>query len=1198
MAKKLISASSLFKGKPEEVFSEFIKGAKDATTSVQDLLAVNQLLQGKLKEVGEAGQTFAKNFDKKRAKDIESLDKQVEELVKSQDNLNDTIKQQEKLIKKLEAALKKKKQEDTAEAKLAKEKVRLQKQINTQTSEQAKENAKLRKTIQQNRKATRELVDIEQELGREYNDLKEVIEDLDKVEFRRVSTAKEAQEQNKALRIIVRNLNKEIPEQAEQIERLNAVIDQNSELQKENADALTAQKINIGNYKESVTEALQETGLFGDELSQLNSIISTALDLFGPLSSEVADYADNTDQATVSTKGFGKAFKGLNNVVKASVIGLVVTAVVSIGAAFSSGRAGAIRFEKALASVQNSVKAFIGVLSNAGTGFLNFFGGIFDFYVSAYATLGSVVAKALAPALQLVVNTLNATSALTGVTQAQIAAVQQAQAAVQSFANSTTNRADDVVKSWGRITDGALQIGEAFKELPEALEAGAEASAREIEFIERRFDIADDIAAVRIEIAKLNGEIAKFDQQAGDTTRTLNERIQASENAIALEKELIKETKRLATLELEQAKNGILVDLERNKALTSRQAQFEALIQLGEDAKNAEDNVKFFEEYVKLQREIDELGENSQLVEEYEEFTSKIEGLLNTVNEAEVALQQKRQERLENQRDLFEQNLDFIIDIGEANAALLEQQVNDTRISTEERLKLFKQLTDGYADTVQQEQDEFNRLIEEQEKIFGKNLPKLEFQYDESGLKLLVGGTEVATDNLRELNKTIQERTSLDENEAKRLLEVIKNAQNATKEFKTLDRELKEVVQTVEELGEETIIDEQQKKDIEQFNKDFKAFLATIPKDLSTLTSTELQNILNQQEAFNERREALEEDFEKKKIEQQLEANRERQKLLEDEFGEDVKQSEDYLELKKEEADLELQLTKALEDDKTKTVDEALKKRLELEKKNAEDLRDIQEQIFEGLDEGIVERTRRRVEQIDNDIDSLENRITQLQETAQIGNEIQEKNLVSLRKQKAELEREKLETEERLQRIQAAIAIFESYTANLQNDPNTALTKTIVEANVLKELIKGFFFDGTENTGPGGAVDNKGGFLSVLHPYERVVPRSLNNVMKKDNGAYMSNEELAHAAQAWNSGMFSTAMIDPSSMMSSSWESNEAILEKFSTLEKAVKELPAQMPVPRYDYKQLEGIITETVKRGNRVERTSSSIRSRLHKYG
>jgi hypothetical protein len=510
MAKKLISASSLFKGDPAKLFDSFNQGAKDAATNIKSLLDVNTLLQGKLKEVGEAGEVFAKNFNKKRAKDIEELDKQVEGFVKSQENLNETVKQQEKLIKRLEAALKKKKQEDTAEAKLAKEKIRLQKQINSQTLDQTKENAKLRKSIQQNRKETKELVDIEQELGREYKDLQEVIEDLDNVELRRVSTVKEAQEQNKALRIIVRSLNKEIPEQAEQIKRLNGVIDENSALQRENADEQTAAKLNIGKYKESVTEALQETGLFGDELSQLNSIINTALDLIGPLSSDVADYADNTDQATVSTKGFGKAFKGVNKVVKASVIGLVVTALVSIGAAFSSGRAGAIRFEKALAQAQNAVKAFIGVLSNAGTGFLNFFGGILDFYVSAYSTLGSVIAKALAPAIGLIANALdNIPRRITGVTDAQIQSIRSVQQTVQEFADGTEDQADDVVKAWGRIKDGALQIGEAFSELPEAFEAGAEASAREIAFIEKRFDIADDISKVRIEIAKLNGEIAK-----------------------------------------------------------------------------------------------------------------------------------------------------------------------------------------------------------------------------------------------------------------------------------------------------------------------------------------------------------------------------------------------------------------------------------------------------------------------------------------------------------------------------------------------------------------------------------------------------------------------------------------------------------------------------------------------------------------
>jgi hypothetical protein len=330
-----------------------------------------------------------------------------------------------------------------------------------------------------------------------------------------------------------------------------------------------------------------------------------------------------------------------------------------------------------------------------------------------------------------------------------------------------------------------------------------------------------------------------------------------------------------------------------------------------------------------------------------------------------------------------------------------------------------------------------------------------------------------------------------------------------------------------------------------------------------------------------------------------LKSIKERQKNLVDELGEDAKNSEDYIELKKEEADLELQLTKTLEDGKTKAVDDALKKRLELEKKNAEDIAEIQKQIFEGLDEGLVERTKRQVDDLTDQINSLDERINNLQQTAQIGNEIQEQNLVSLRKRKADLERDRLESEERLLRIQAAISLFESYTANLQDDPSTALTKTIIEANVLKSVARELvLFDGTESTGPGGAVDNRGGMAAILHPYERVVPRSLNNVMKKDSGAYMSNEELAHAAQAWNNGIFTTAMIDPATMTNNNFQSNEAILQQFTSLEKTLKELPGQMPVPRYDYEPLTGAIQETVRRGNNIERRSKSIRSKLHING
>lgn len=1205
MAKKLISASSLFKGDPAKLFDSFNQGAKDAATNIKSLLDVNTLLQGKLKEVGEAGEVFAKNFNKKRAKDIEELDKQVEGFVKSQENLNETVKQQEKLIKRLEAALKKKKKEDTAEAKLAKEKIRLQKQINSQTLDQTKENAKLRKSIQQNRKETKELVDIEQELGREYKDLQEVIEDLDNVELRRVSTVKEAQEQNKALRIIVRSLNKEIPEQAEQIKRLNGVINENSALQRENADEQTAAKLNIGKYKESVTEALQETGLFGDELSQLNSIINTALDLIGPLSSDVADYADNTDEATTSTKGFGKAFKGLNTAFKASIVGLIVVAVASIGAAFSSGRAGAIRFEIALSNVQNTLQAVLGVLSNAGTGFIKVFQGAFTIFKSIQSAIVGITVAPLLPFVNALNEVVQALSSIPVIGSKISPAIVKGLDDVTKTLNKTVKESvtglAEVGDGASDVFDGVLDIFDAFTKLPDAIEASRDATARQVEFIKDRFDIIDDLALLRIRIAEINGEIALFDQQAGDTTRTLNERIKASNKAIALEEDLIKLRKEQAGLELKESKTQILIDLERNKALSDREAQIEALIKKGEQATTFEQNTEFFKEFVSLQREIDELGENSQLVEEYEEFTAAIENSIAVLTEAEVELANKRKERLENERDLFEQNLDFIIDIGEANRALLEQQVNDTRQSVTERAKLFKQLTSEYSSTVEDEQNEFNKLIQANNRILGENKPELDFEFDEEGFKLLIGGTEVATDNIIELNKAVQQQTNLDEITIKRILEVIKEGKTATREFTQLDRELQEVIASVRQLQSETILDEKELQNIEDFNRDFQAFLASIPEDLSTLTDKELKAIQDKQEEFNERRLKEQEDFEKRQLELQIIAINEKIEVLRKEQGFRFAQSEEFAELNKQRRELELQLDKRNEEDKTKVLEEELKNREEAEKESAENRKKIQEQILEGLGEGIIERTKNQVDNLTEQINALDKRINDLQQTAQIGNEIQEQNLVSLRKRKADLERERLETEERLARIQAAIAVFESYTANLQNDPNTALTKTIIEANVLKALSKSLIpenFNGTENTGPGGAVDNKGGFLSVLHPYERVVPRSLNNSMKKESGAYMSNEELAQAAQAWNNGIFTTAMIDPATMTQSNWQRNEEILEQFSSLEKAVKELPAQMPVPRYDYKQLEGIITETVRRGNRVEKTSSSIRSRLHNNG
>jgi hypothetical protein len=56
------------------------------------------------------------------------------------------------------------------------------------------------------------------------------------------------------------------------------------------------------------------------------------------------------------------------------------------------------------------------------------------------------------------------------------------------------------------------------------------------------------------------------------------------------------------------------------------------------------------------------------------------------------------------------------------------------------------------------------------------------------------------------------------------------------------------------------------------------------------------------------------------------------------------------------------------------------------------------------------------------------------------------------------------------------------------------------------------FYEGTEDTGQGGAVDNKGGFRAILHPNERVVPDKYNKALRG-----IKNYELPKAAETYKS---------------------------------------------------------------------------------
>jgi len=102
---------------------------------------------------------------------------------------------------------------------------------------------------------------------------------------------------------------------------------------------------------------------------------------------------------------------------------------------------------------------------------------------------------------------------------------------------------------------------------------------------------------------------------------------------------------------------------------------------------------------------------------------------------------------------------------------------------------------------------------------------------------------------------------------------------------------------------------------------------------------------------------------------------------------------------------------------------------------------------------------------------------------------------------------------ERLKLVQTSLDIYGSKVANGDKNP---LLNTIKDVQLLKQFIESLpaFESGTENTGANGkGLDGKGGFLSVLHPYERVVDAENNASIGN-----LSNDELSSIAKRYNTG--------------------------------------------------------------------------------
>ena len=612
------------------------------------------------------------------------------------------------------------------------------------------------------------------------------------------------------------------------------------------------------------------------------------------------------------------------------------------------------------------------------------------------------------------------------------------------------------------------------------------------ETIKKTFEYENALANTTEQIEKLRGEEEVLSERAGDMTLSFDQQRAAQEKLnetvierIKLEKDLAKQNVDLQALKI------------REQLITAGQNYSIEQIKNLEFLKNEEAQLKISSEALAELRD------------------AKTE-LISKDNELNSTLSKNAMEQRNTDKDDFEKKLDYAIDAFDVVKTINERIINNEKTTLAER-EILTEETRRLADKSFKNQI---GLVEDytKQKIDFEKLIQLQ---DEEAIRA-------------ELKKSILNETTLT-----RILEIIKERKLALQDLseteqETGDKRLEMNRRILE--SEQAIQQDNYDLEIELMERNFDK-----AKELGEETIDELRQRLDAQKKIMEERLMDQAEFDIQQAEEEI--------LDDEEKAQKIKEIEEKLANDIERINLGIT-------DKKKELDE---KEIESEEEKAAKLKDKQAQRLEDalavqqqLTDAFVELTDRRIAKIDEEIAASERRFSTLQDLAAEGNITAKESLAEEARLLAEQNRKKEQLERRKQRIELASSVLEAYQRNTADESVTnPLAKTITDTVLLTEFIKSLpaFYEGTEDTGKHGeGVDGKGGFFSILHPNERVMPKEFNAMTGN-----MSNEDLATLAYKYQSGLITDTSDFKGGMAITD---NSLVIKELQDLKRTIKNKP------------------------------------------
>ena len=607
------------------------------------------------------------------------------------------------------------------------------------------------------------------------------------------------------------------------------------------------------------------------------------------------------------------------------------------------------------------------------------------------------------------------------------------------------------------------------------------------------FRYENALAKTSDEIERLRGQEELLSEQTGDMTLSFQDQMKAQrefnivvEKRVKLEQELAQKNTDLKALKIRQS----LIGIGRNYSLQ----QIKSL------------------EFLKNEKQWMRI--NSDALAELSD--AKTEEIAKE-NELSALKAKNAMEARNTQKDLFEKELDFAIDAFDVQKTINERIINNEKSTLEER-KLLTEETRRLADS------SFANQVKLVEDFTGKKLEfdKLLQMSDEEQIRSSLGKHELietvltrTLEILKERKIVVQDLADLEFDTNNKTIEKNKEISSSQQNIEQDNFDLK--IELLErEFDKEVELGEESLEELKARLDKIKILKIKQLKDQAEFDRLQTNN------------EVIEQDEKAKKIEEINE------KLKNDIIRLDNETLDAKTDLDKEEIDAE---------------EEKSDKLLEVRKKRVDDQIAILQQLT-NISDHLADK---RIAKINEEIEASQQRFSNLQEMATNGNILAKESMAEEAKLIAEQTRRKEQAEKRKQRIQLASTVLQSYLTNSQDpDVKNPLQKTITDTVLLTEFIKSLpaFFDGTENTGNNGrGVDGKGGFLSILHPNERVIPKKNNDIIGD-----LSNDELSKLASNYQNGMMRDVADGLS--LSNDLSGVSILADKLDSLERTISNKP------------------------------------------